>query len=214
MDPPPDRLVCTICHLPCCEAQQSECCGSVYCKCDIDQLEANSSVQPTCPFCHSEEFVTYPNLSIDREIQQLRVYCPNKDSTGCNWTGKLKDVDKHYSEGKECETECDKYKATVKHKLLHNHVATECPCYCPYCDLTAEREVISIEHKEKCCKFPITCTNNIGVDNGPQDTFDETNKIDEIQNEVFDKASNPSILAEDTYVFYYQKRSCRISSNY
>ena len=149
-------------------------------------------MQPTCPFCHSEKFVTYPNLSIDHEIQQLMVYCPDKDSTGCNWTGKLKDVDKHYSEGKECEMECDKCKATVKHKLLHSHVTTECPCYCPYCDITAEREVISSEHK-KCCKGPIACPNNIGVDNDPQDKFDKTN---EIQNDETIIAGYPSILAE------------------
>ena len=130
-----------------------------------------------CPLCRSEEFVTYPNLSIDREIQQLMVYCPDKDSTGCNWTGKLKDVDKHYSEGKECETECDKCKATVKHKLLHSHVTTECPCYCPYCDITAEREVISSEHKEKCCKFPITCPNNCGLDDIPRGDMDEHKKV-------------------------------------
>ena len=177
MNPPPDRLLCKICHLPCREAQQSKCCGSVYCKCDIDQLEANSSVQPMCPLCRSEEFVTYPNLSIDREIQQLMVYCPDKDSTGCNWTGKLKDVDKHYSEGKECETECDKCKATVKHKLLHSHITTECPCYCPYCDITAEREVISNEHKDKCCKFPITCPNNCGLDDIPRGDMDEHKKV-------------------------------------
>ena len=177
MDPPPDRVMCKICHLPCREAQQSKCCGSVYCKCDIDRLEATSSVQPTCPFCRSEEFVTYPNLSIDREIQQLMVYCPDKDSTGCNWTGKLNDVDKHYSEGKECETECDKCKATVKHKLLNSHITSKCPCYCPYCDITAEREVISSEHKEKCCKFPITCPNDCGLHDIPRGDMDEHKKV-------------------------------------
>ena len=137
-----DRLMCRICQLPCRETQQSECCGSVYCKCDIDQLKASTTMQPTCPICRSEEFVTYPNLSTDREIQQLMVYCPDKDSTGCNWIGKLKDVGKHYSEGRECETECDKCKTVVKYKLLRSHLDTECPCYCPYCDITAEREVI------------------------------------------------------------------------
>ena len=177
MDPPPDRLICKICHLSCREAQQSECCGSVYCKCDIDRLKANSSVQPTCPFCRSEEFVTYPNLSIDREIQQLTVYCPYKDTTGCNWTGKLKDVDKHHSYGKECETECDKCKTIVKHKLLGSHLDTECPCYCPYCDITAEKEVISSNHKEKCSKFPITCPNNCGLDDIPRDHMDDHKKV-------------------------------------
>ena len=176
VDTPPDRLVCKICHLPCREAQQSECCGKIYCKCDIDRLKATVT-QPACPMCRSEDFITYPNLAIDREVQQLMVHCPAKKTTKCDWIGKLDDVDKHYSHGKECETECEKCTTTVKHKLLRSHLDTECPCYCPYCDMTAEREVISSEHKENCHKFPLTCPNNCGLDNIPRDNMDEHKKV-------------------------------------
>ena len=176
MEIPPDRLVCSICQLPCREAQQSECCGNIYCKGDIDRLKATTALQLACPICRAEDFVTYPNLAIDREIKQLMVYCPVKDASGCDWIGKLKDVDKHYSYGREYETECEKCKTTVKHKLLRSHLDTECPCYCPYCDITAEREVISSEHKEKCRKFPLTCPNNCGLDNIPRDDMDEHKK--------------------------------------
>ena len=60
---------------------------------------------------------------------------------------------------------------------MKSHIDTECPCYCPYCDVTAEREVISREHNEKCHKFPLTRTNNIniGIDNVPGKP-DKTNK--------------------------------------
>ena len=173
---PPDRLVCKICHLPCCETQQSECCGSIYCKCDIDRLKATTTLQLACPICRDGDFVTYPNMATDREIQQLMVYCPDKEASGCDWIGKLKDVEEHYSYGRECETECENCKTTVKHKLLHSHLDTECPCYCPYCDITADREVISSEHKEKCYKFPLTCPNNCGLDNIPRDDMDEHQK--------------------------------------
>ena len=173
----PNRLVCNICHLPCREAQQSECCGHIYCKGDIDLLEATTPLQLACPMCRAKDFVTYPNLEIDRDIQQLMVYCPFKDTSGCDWKGKLKDVDKHYSNGRECETECEKCKTTVKHKLLRSHLDTECPCYCPYCDITAEREVISSEHKEKCHKYPLMCPNNCGLDNIPRDNMDEHKKV-------------------------------------
>ena len=80
---------------------------------------------------------------------------------------------------------------------MKSHLDTECPCYCPYCDMTAEREVISSEHKENCHKFPLTCpNNNIGVDNVPRDKFDKTNNIIELQNEMFDKIIDPSVLVE------------------
>ena len=60
---------------------------------------------------------------------------------------------------------------------MKSHLDTECPCYCPCCDITAEREVISSEHKEKCHKFPLTCPNNCGLDNIPQDDMDEHKKV-------------------------------------
>ena len=80
---------------------------------------------------------------------------------------------------------------------MRSHLDTECPCYCPYCDITATREVISSEHKEKCSKFR---PSNIGVDNGPQDKFDiKPKKTNELQNNISEKINeslNPSILAE------------------
>ena len=47
--------------------------------------------------------------------------------------------------------------------------------------------MVSSEHK-KCCKGPITCPNNCGVDSGPQ--------INESQNEILCKIINSSILVE------------------
>ena len=67
---------------------------------------------------------------------------------------------------------------------MKSHLDTGCPCYCPYCDITADREVIGNEHKEKCHKFLLTSSNNIGVDNVPCE-LDRTNNINELQDEVF-----------------------------
>ena len=126
---------------------------------------------------------------MDRDVKALKVYCPNKKD-GCGWIGEIARVDDHV---KGCEISCSKCKQLVYFSTMRSHLDTECPCYCPYCDITAEREVISSEHKEKCHKFPITCPNNIGVDNSPQDKFDKTN---ESQNEIFSKILNSSILIE------------------
>ena len=118
----------------------------------------------------------------------MKIYCPNKKD-GCGWIGEIARVNDHV---KECEISCSKCKQIVYFSTMKSHLDTECPCYCPYCDITAEREVISSEHK-KCCKDPITCPNNFGVDSGPQDKFDKTN---ESQNEILCKIINSSILVE------------------
>ena len=61
---------------------------------------------------------------------------------------------------------------------MKSHLDTQCPCYCPYCDVTAEREVISREHKGKCYKIPLTSTNttNTGVENVLPDKLNKAQK--------------------------------------
>ena len=77
---------------------------------------------------------------------------------------------------------------------MKSHLDTECPCYCPYCDITAEREVISSEHKEKCHKFPLTCPNNCGLDNIPQDDMDEHKKVCPLKSSSVRISVEPSLL--------------------
>ena len=133
-------------------------------------------------------------MQVDHDIKALKVYCPNKDRNGCGWIGELARVDEHV---RGCEISCSKCKQIVYLSTMKSRLDTECPCYCPYCDMTAEREVISSEHKENCHKFPLTCpNNNIGVDNVPLDKFDKTNNIIASQNEIFGKIINPSVLVE------------------
>lgn len=43
----------------------------------------------TCPIIGDHSATYYPDKSADREIQELKVYCVNKDS-GCTWRDKLK----------------------------------------------------------------------------------------------------------------------------
>ena len=186
--------MCKICCLPCCEAQLSICCGHVFCKSCLKSNFCFDStiIKSTCPVCHADKFVSFPQHQADQEIKGLLIYCPNKGN-GCEWIGELNDRHKHIKDGKCCDVKCDKCDQTLLSTGVKSHLDTECPCYCPYCDITAEREVISSEHKEKCHKFPLTCPNNNGVDNIPREKFDE------LQNEVISKTSetyNPSNLTE------------------
>ena len=75
VEPPPDRLTCNICQLPCREAQKSECCGHVFCKCDLEKMKAATAVSYACPICRTKPFKTYPDRAVDRKIKELRIYC-------------------------------------------------------------------------------------------------------------------------------------------
>ena len=119
---------------------------------------------------------------MDRDIEALKIYCPNNKENGCCWIGEIGHVDCHL---KECEISCGKCNQKV-FNTIKGHLDTDCPCYCPYCDTTAEREVINKEHKEKFQEYPITCSaygNIVVIDASDNpDKFDKTNKT---QNEQF-----------------------------
>lgn len=67
---------------------------------------------------------------------------------------------------------CKKCEEVIHYTNLTSHFAGDCPCYCQYCDVTAEREVISSQHKEECCKFPLSCPNNCRLDKIPRDAME------------------------------------------
>ena len=157
VDDIPDRLLCQICQLPCRDPQRSVSCVHVFCKAELRTSRGTSNEQlemKECPVCREKTFTTFLDKALQREINAKSFYCPNKKE-GCGWVGKIARVDVD----------------------LKSHLDTECPCYCPYCDITAEREVISSEHKEKCHKFPITCPNNCGLGNIPRDCMEEHKKV-------------------------------------
>ena len=169
VDNVPDRLLCQICQLPCRDPHRSVFCGHVFCKSELDQHQLR---EESCPQCFNKDFICYVDKLLQREINELLIYCPNKND-GCSWSGEIARIDDHV---KKCEISCSKCKQIVYFSAMKSHLDTECPCYCPYCDITAEREVISSEHKEKCCKFPITCPNDCGVEDIPRDNMDEHKK--------------------------------------
>ena len=173
LNPPPDRLLCNICQFPCRDAQQTHECGHLYCKSCINKLMTSATVSHACPVCRQEPFTIFSQLKDDREIKTLKVYCPNK-SDGCAWIGELASIIGHKIPEK-CAP-CDKCNAIIHYTDMTNHLGN-CPCYCPYCDVTAERKVIRSEHKEKCHKFPLTCPNKCGQDHIPQDNMDEHKKV-------------------------------------
>ena len=66
--PPVDRLVCKICYLPSREPYLSVCCGHLFCKSCLDNTSAITNI---CSVRRNEEFDTFPNKAIGREVKEL-----------------------------------------------------------------------------------------------------------------------------------------------
>ena len=68
VDTPADRVICNICHLPSRDPYLSECCGHLFCKSCLDNVKKASTITNDCPVCRDEEFTTFRNKAIDREV--------------------------------------------------------------------------------------------------------------------------------------------------
>ena len=157
---PLDRYFCVICQHPSRDPRLSVCCGHVFCKSCIDKVEG------PCPMCRDEDFVTFPNKQLDREIKNLDVSCTN-DKEGCMWQGKLGKISDHLGncqfEEVKCTNECEK---TIQRRYLIAHIETECPrrkVNCQFCHNGVEYRFIEIQHKEECPKFHLPCPNKCEV---------------------------------------------------
>lgn len=93
----PNKLLCRICRLPCCQAKSSKCCGHLYCGPCLDKMNYIN-----CPACQIRAFIVEPEPAIDREILSLRVFCPNR-IRGCEWSGELARV-LDQDKGNPCNT--------------------------------------------------------------------------------------------------------------
>ena len=153
----------------------STCCGYNFCEADIESHKKSSIINTEkCPHCHSEtkKFEVFVNLEASREINELKIYCPNR-SAGCDWIGELKQVRTHRENNSGCPFEmlmcphgCS---LQLQRQYLASHIESQCPCYCRYCQTAADQSMISNQHKENCNKFPLSCPNTCGEKTIPRD---------------------------------------------
>ena len=68
----------------------------------MKEAESIIPIPNICPICRGEDFVTFPNKQIDREVKSLHVYCANK-GRGCEWQGEVNYSDNHLTKDGGCE---------------------------------------------------------------------------------------------------------------
>ena len=212
VDTPHNRYICNVCHLPSRDPYLSVCCGHVFCKFCLDNVKKASAITNACPVCRDEEFVTFPNRQLDREIRSLHIYCTNKEK-GCKWQGELNDINNHLGnsggcqfEGVKCSNECGKM---IERRYLTNHVKTECPSRkinCQYCHDTGEHQFIEGQHKEECPKLPLLCPNKCEVGSVPREDMEMHRK--KCQLEVIECSNECGKMIERRYLTSHVETEC------
>ena len=182
VDPVPDDYTCPICTLVQRDAHQVTCCGKIYCKSCLEQLEIYNHIihnhytqSIKCPNCRSkcclaEEYKVFPDRNTISKINHLRIHCTNKER-GCKWVGHLKDLDTVHrpkcpneivectnkkQSGKPCGTKMQRCDLTVHKTQLCQWRKVKCRL----CNEEGHHEKITGCHLEECPNLELPCGNN------------------------------------------------------
>ena len=153
IDEVPERHHCMICTKALREPHLTGCCGQNFCHSCLKQW-LESQEKEVCPHCRAESFPHMINLERQREIDTLRVHCPNR-SGGCLWAGDLSSLRNHLNptSGDGC--------------LLRRHQCRYCGLEDTYHNITGVG-LKSFMHNSKnhytvCPSFPLDCPNKCGL---------------------------------------------------
>ena len=159
VDPPPDELTCMICHHVAREVHQVECCGKVFCKACI--TEVNERIG-SCPNCRKASPKIFNDLRGTREIKRLKVACKNEDK-GCDWSGALETYEAHKEECGWKEVECpnDGCSEKIFRCFVEEHLSVSCPRRKEKCAVCLEMVVHEdmSSHPDSCLKLEVECSN-------------------------------------------------------
>ena len=177
--PPPDWLICNICHCPSKEPFLSGCCGNIFCESCLEGAKKATTTTDACPICRDEEFITFRHKQADRAVRALHLFCSNKEK-GCEWQGELNNIINHLQNNDGCQFEevtcTNDCGECIRRQYLTSHFEDECirrKVDCQYCHIAGEFQVIEGEHKEACPKFPIPCPNKCEADYIPREDIDD-----------------------------------------
>ena len=93
--PPSDsQTECPICQLVFRDPYRSKCCGNSFCCSCGKRIQA---LHKPCPICRNNKFELSPNERLKCRLNQCHVLC-RYGKGGCEWCGKLEDLDQHLSE--------------------------------------------------------------------------------------------------------------------
>ena len=160
LDPgPSDDQKCPICHLVARNAYQVNCCGKILCEGCLMKYRRQSQ---KCPMCRTHIGDKYfKDTRSDREIKSLKVYCDNKEA-GCDWTGEVREIEKHLEECGYQKIDCKDCKRTILKLNMKNHLSDECPMRdykCTLCNKQDTYQSITVDHPKVCPNVVLECVN-------------------------------------------------------
>ena len=169
-------LECQVCKYVLDQPMLLSCCGQYLCaKCVTAIQHSNMTGPKRCPFCKEPNFTSMLNKGLLREINELKVRCPNAAS-GCAWEGQLNQVVQHTASRSGAEGECryqrvqcrsSRCRESLLRVELHDHETQQCEYRqftCKHClNFTNTYQIVISQHYPVCSEFPVPCPNKCEV---------------------------------------------------
>ena len=137
-----------------------ECCGKVFCKDCITEVNERMG---SCPNCRKASPKIFSDLRSSRDVKRLKVACENEEK-GCDWSCPLESYEAHAeSECRFKEVKCPNVGCEEKllNGFLEEHLSSQCPKRMEVCttchELVTHKDMLS--HASVCPKVEIECTN-------------------------------------------------------
>ena len=161
----PDAYLCQVCLKVLQEPHVTECCGQHYCKACLENWFSQNRGRKTCPQCRATNFNHMIYKPLQRQINELEVYCTNR-SNGCQATMQLSNLDNHLNICQYCILACPNNCGTsVMRKDLDAHLNNWCQLRrvgCSYCELPV-RVIQYWDHTRSCHQRPVQCPRQCGA---------------------------------------------------
>ena len=171
---PPNRSQCPICLLVPRDPYQTPCCGNAFCKDCITKIKLHKK---PCPTCKTEDFLSYPDKGLERELYSSQVCCSFK-SRGCDWRGELRQLDQHLNSNSSqdnvlagcdflriCCDYCQQAMCRRKLRVHRNRMCFKRPFTCPACKVyKSDYKDVTSTHMPECKCRPVECPNKCGLE--------------------------------------------------
>ena len=163
------RYTCSICTGLLKEPHLTECCGHHFCEeCLKKWGESDKkALRSSCPHCREKPFAHIHDKPLQREINDLSVYCSNK-KLGCGWEGKVVQFEQHLETCEFVQIKCEKCDKSILKKGEAVHLEKVCKwreASCLHCHKKGpDCEINSLEHMSSCVGFSVLCPNKCSTE--------------------------------------------------
>ena len=143
------------------------CCGGHFCEECAQKVKRQYN---QCPLCKETPLNAVVDKYFKRQLEQLMVYCPQKE---CKWKGELGKVKQHLASDQpvgeclyvkvKCLLPCGQ---EILRSSLYSHMTDSCPyrdASCQYCEFRGSYLVVTTQHKDICRNYPLTCPNSCSL---------------------------------------------------